>query len=144
MLRFRSLETFVVWLTWDLSLQTRFSLLKNLLGKHGNPLSHNELSTLARWIVVFPLCSWIIATVMSTAFTKCHVMQLHRMTSGYSGSDLTSLAKDAALGPIRGGYTFYFYYRQLTCCTHMIWKPYHAELGPHQVRNMSASEVKCF
>lgn len=31
-----------------LSLQTRFSLLKNLLGKHGNPLSHHELSTLAR------------------------------------------------------------------------------------------------
>ena len=25
-----------------------------------------------------------------------------RQTAGYSGSDLTSLAKDAALGPIRG------------------------------------------
>lgn len=67
--------------------ETRFFLLKNLLGKHGNPLSHHELSTLAK------------------------------MTSGYSGSDLTSLAKDAALGPIR-------------------------ELGPHQVRNMSASEMR--
>ncbi|KAG7242462.1 hypothetical protein INR49_009913 [Caranx melampygus] len=41
------------------------------LGKHGNPLSKNELSTLAK------------------------------QTAGYSGSDLTSLAKDAALGPIR-------------------------------------------
>lgn len=29
-------------------------------------------------------------------------IQLYRVTSGYSGSDLTSLAKDAALGPIRG------------------------------------------
>uniref|UniRef100_A0A3Q2R1I9 Fidgetin-like protein 1 n=1 Tax=Fundulus heteroclitus TaxID=8078 RepID=A0A3Q2R1I9_FUNHE len=52
--------------------KTRCTLLKNLLGKHGNPLSKNELS------------------------------QLAKVTAGYSGSDLTSLAKDAALGPIRG------------------------------------------
>uniref|UniRef100_A0A3Q3VYM6 microtubule-severing ATPase n=1 Tax=Mola mola TaxID=94237 RepID=A0A3Q3VYM6_MOLML len=39
------------------------------------------------------------------------------LTSGYSGSDLTSLAKDAALGPIR-------------------------ELGPDQVRCMAASEMR--
>uniref|UniRef100_A0A3B3YLW1 microtubule-severing ATPase n=1 Tax=Poecilia mexicana TaxID=48701 RepID=A0A3B3YLW1_9TELE len=38
-------------------------------------------------------------------------------TAGYSGSDLTSLAKDAALGPIR-------------------------ELGPEHVRSMSASEMR--
>lgn len=71
--------------------ETRFKLLKNLLGKHGNPLTHRELS------------------------------QLARMTEGYSGSDLTSLAKDASLGPIR-------------------------ELRPEQVRNMEASEVRniCF
>ncbi|XP_029906434.1 spastin [Myripristis murdjan] len=67
--------------------ETRFKLLKNLLGKHGNPLTHRELS------------------------------QLARMTEGYSGSDLTSLAKDASLGPIR-------------------------ELRPEQVRNMAASEVR--
>ncbi|TSK18042.1 Spastin [Bagarius yarrelli] len=44
-----------------------------------------------------------------------------RMTDGYSGSDLTSLAKDAALGPIR-------------------------ELRPEQVRNMAANEMRniCF
>ncbi|XP_019798551.1 spastin isoform X3 [Orcinus orca] len=40
-----------------------------------------------------------------------------RMTDGYSGSDLTALAKDAALGPIR-------------------------ELKPEQVKNMSASEMR--
>ncbi|XP_068184148.1 spastin-like [Antennarius striatus] len=51
--------------------KTRFTLLKNLLGKHGNPLSQSELSSLAN------------------------------ATEGYSGSDLTLLAKDAALGPIR-------------------------------------------
>lgn len=67
--------------------ETRFTLLKNLLGKHGNPLSKNELSHLAK------------------------------ATAGYSGSDLTSLAKDAALGPIR-------------------------ELGPDQVRCMAAAEMR--
>ncbi|XP_048052190.1 spastin isoform X3 [Megalobrama amblycephala] len=67
--------------------ETRLELLKNLLSKHRNPLSQKELS------------------------------QLARMTEGYSGSDLTSLAKDAALGPIR-------------------------ELRPDQVRNMEASEMR--
>ncbi|TMS04298.1 Spastin [Larimichthys crocea] len=67
--------------------ETRFTLLKNLLEKQGCPLSKNELSTLAK------------------------------KTEGYSGSDLTSLAKDAALGPIR-------------------------ELGPDQVRSVAASEMR--
>uniref|UniRef100_A0A8D3E4M2 Fidgetin-like protein 1 n=1 Tax=Scophthalmus maximus TaxID=52904 RepID=A0A8D3E4M2_SCOMX len=62
--------------------KTRSTLLTNLLGKHGNPLSINEL-----------------------------------VTAGYSGSDLTALAKDAALGPIR-------------------------ELGPDQVRCMAANEMR--
>ncbi|XP_047459347.1 spastin isoform X2 [Mugil cephalus] len=67
--------------------KTRLTLLKNLLEKHGSPLSQKELSWLAK------------------------------STAGYSGSDLTSLAKDAALGPIR-------------------------ELGPDQVRSMAASEMR--
>uniref|UniRef100_A0A8C8J2E9 microtubule-severing ATPase n=1 Tax=Oncorhynchus tshawytscha TaxID=74940 RepID=A0A8C8J2E9_ONCTS len=67
--------------------ETRLKLVKNLLEKHGNPLAQKELS------------------------------QLARMTEGYSGSDLTSLAKDASLGPIR-------------------------ELRPEQVRNMAANEVR--
>ncbi|XP_066473852.1 spastin isoform X2 [Tiliqua scincoides] len=66
--------------------ETRLLLLKNLLSKQGNPLTQKELA------------------------------QLARMTEGYSGSDLTALAKDAALGPIR-------------------------ELKPEQVKNMSASEI---
>lgn len=67
--------------------ETRVLLLQNLLSKHGNPLNKSELSFLSK------------------------------NTQGYSGSDLTSLAKDAALGPIR-------------------------ELGPQQVRNMAASEMR--
>ncbi|XP_050970265.1 spastin isoform X3 [Labeo rohita] len=67
--------------------ETRLKLLKNLLSKHKNTLSQKELS------------------------------QLARMTEGYSGSDLTSLAKDAALGPIR-------------------------ELRPEQVKSMPANEMR--
>ncbi|KAL0983675.1 hypothetical protein UPYG_G00131160 [Umbra pygmaea] len=67
--------------------ETRLKLLRNLLGKHGNPLNQKDLA------------------------------QLAKLTRGYSGSDLTSLAKDASLGPIR-------------------------ELGPEQVKNMAASEIR--
>ncbi|KAM4803923.1 spastin isoform X4 [Urocitellus parryii] len=67
--------------------ETRLLLLKNLLCKQGSPLTQKELA------------------------------QLARMTDGYSGSDLTALAKDAALGPIR-------------------------ELKPEQVKNLSASEMR--
>nr|XP_011736537.1 spastin [Macaca nemestrina] len=67
--------------------ETRLLLLKNLLCKQGSPLTQKELA------------------------------QLARMTDGYSGSDLTALAKDAALGPIR-------------------------ELKPEQVKNMSASQMR--
>uniref|UniRef100_A0A452RXZ3 microtubule-severing ATPase n=1 Tax=Ursus americanus TaxID=9643 RepID=A0A452RXZ3_URSAM len=71
----------------ELDEATRLLLLKNLLCKQGSPLTQKELA------------------------------QLARMTDGYSGSDLTALAKDAALGPIR-------------------------ELKPEQVKNMSASEMR--
>jgi len=50
---------------------TRVTLLQRLLSKHNNPLSKIQLEKMAR------------------------------LTDGYSGSDLTALAKDAALGPIR-------------------------------------------
>ena len=52
-------------------IKTRYQILAHLLATHGNPLSAKELQKLAE------------------------------MTDGYSGSDLTALAKDAALGPIR-------------------------------------------
>ncbi|XP_031550240.1 spastin-like [Actinia tenebrosa] len=52
--------------------ETRKILLSKLLAKHQNPLSSYELDRLAA------------------------------MTEGYSGSDLTALAKEAALEPIRG------------------------------------------
>ncbi|XP_066452218.1 spastin isoform X2 [Eleutherodactylus coqui] len=67
--------------------ETRLLLLQNLLSKQGSPLTQKELA------------------------------QLGRLTEGYSGSDITALAKDAALGPIR-------------------------ELKPEQVKNMSASEMR--
>uniref|UniRef100_A0A2K6BSL1 Spastin n=1 Tax=Macaca nemestrina TaxID=9545 RepID=A0A2K6BSL1_MACNE len=67
--------------------ETRLLLLKNLLCKQGSPLTQKELA------------------------------QLARMTDGYSGSDLTALAKDAALGPIR-------------------------ELKPEQVKNMSGQNIR--
>ncbi|XP_012543697.1 spastin isoform X2 [Monomorium pharaonis] len=52
-------------------LQTRIVLLRRLLAKHNDPLTFDELNEMAV------------------------------LTEGYSGSDLTGLAKDAALGPIR-------------------------------------------
>lgn len=52
--------------------KTRHVLMKRLLGKHNDPLTDEELNRMAV------------------------------LTEGYSGSDLTGLAKDAALGPIRG------------------------------------------
>ncbi|XP_024880902.1 spastin isoform X2 [Temnothorax curvispinosus] len=51
--------------------QTRIVLLRRLLAKHNDPLTPEELNEMAL------------------------------VTEGYSGSDLTGLAKDAALGPIR-------------------------------------------
>ncbi|KAK3704922.1 hypothetical protein QZH41_016745 [Actinostola sp. cb2023] len=51
--------------------ETRKILMLKLLSKNSNPLSSQEID------------------------------QLARLTDGYSGSDLTALAKDAALGPIR-------------------------------------------
>lgn len=53
-------------------LETRMELLRKLLAKQGCGFSTSELKRLAT------------------------------LTEGYSGSDLTALAKDAALGPIRG------------------------------------------
>ncbi|KAJ8045032.1 Spastin [Holothuria leucospilota] len=68
-------------------LETRKQLLSQLLSKHKNPLSESELYRLAQ------------------------------VTEGYSGSDLTALAKDAALGPIR-------------------------DLGPTKVKSTAANEVR--
>ena len=53
-------------------LETRVFLIRGLLDKHKSPLTEREITHLAS------------------------------LTEGYSGSDLTQLAKDAALGPIRG------------------------------------------
>lgn len=65
----------------------RITLLKKLLASQNNPLSDNDLEELAS------------------------------LTEYYSGSDLTALAKDAALGPIR-------------------------ELGPEQVKNIHVNKMR--
>lgn len=67
--------------------ETRKVLLRKLLVKNHNPLSASEMETLAR------------------------------QTEGYSGSDLTALARDAALGPIR-------------------------ELRPDQIQSVDAAKVR--
>lgn len=58
---------------------TRIELLRKLLAKQGCSLTPKELK------------------------------RLSTLTEGYSGSDLTALAKDAALGPIRGKFLAAFY-----------------------------------
>ncbi|XP_078590990.1 spastin-like isoform X4 [Branchiostoma floridae x Branchiostoma japonicum] len=68
-------------------LETRVVIMSRLLRKHHHPLNQKELQNLAR------------------------------QTEGYSGSDLTNLAKDAALGPIR-------------------------ELDPAQVKSMPADKIR--
>jgi spastin len=55
----------------------RVLLLTQLLSKHNSPLGEKQLIKLAE------------------------------LTQSYSSSDLTALAKDAALGPIRGMISFY-------------------------------------
>lgn len=73
---------------------TRIKLIKRLLSSHGDPLTDKEL------------------------------LELANLTEGYSGSDLTNLAKDAALGPIRGKITdsnsiYFCYYANFSnFCSH--------------------------
>ena len=69
------------------NVENRIILLKKLLASQNNPLKEQELKELAI------------------------------LTENYSGSDLTSLAKDAALGPIR-------------------------ELGPDQVKNVDINKMR--
>ena len=45
----------------------------------------------------------------------CRPFDICRVCNGYSGSDLTALAKDAALGPIRGIRTYTFISLHLLC-----------------------------
>lgn len=113
-------------------------------------------STEQKWAV----CSGKVSSCLfHTAFTSCcdetlHsflYLQLNRVTAGYSGSDLTSLAKDAALGPIRGT-TSLWHYRidhVLALCAALVGLTWlilnvtsFTELAPDQVRYMAANEVR--
>ena len=90
---------------------TRMVLLKKLLAKHNHPLTSQQLDDLSQ------------------------------RTESYSSSDLTALAKDAALGPIRGSLqqllilflinqVLFFFFSLLS------------ELGPEQVKHMEARKIR--
>lgn len=84
--------------------KTRVQLLRQLLAKHKNPLTNPELHKVAE------------------------------LTEGYSGSDLTGLAKDAALGPIRGNF-FPPQNNQIICV-------YFAELNAEQLRSLDPNNLR--
>jgi spastin len=86
---------------------TRVVLLRRLLSKHFSPLSEKELTRLAV------------------------------LTEGYSGSDLTALAKDAALGPIRGEFIDAFMF---ITSNHLFL--FLLELNPEEVRFMDPSNMR--
>ena len=68
-----------------------------------------------------------------------------RQTEGYSGSDLTALARDAALGPIRGEK----WLQSLFCANlwlddswmWLIWSFCFSDLRPDQIQSVDASKV---
>jgi spastin len=69
-------------------LQTRKQLLQHLLSKQVHSLMSHDFERIATYD----------ETDMSILIVNVNVS---RDTDGYSGSDLTSLAKDAAMGPVR-------------------------------------------
>lgn len=85
---------------------TRVSLLSTLLHKHNSPLSLRDIHAIARYDAVTcgRLCQYYYGVpYVRRLFTRSScVCCVDSQTEGYSGSDLTALAKDAALGPIRG------------------------------------------
>lgn len=94
-------------------LQTRIMLLKRLLAKHNDPLSAEELFEMAV------------------------------LTEGYSGSDLTGLAKDAALGPIRGKFLLDFITNfQSILLINIFAFFFFSELNPEQVKALDLNLVR--
>lgn len=91
--------------------ETRAALLRRLLERHGAPLATSEL------------------------------LRLSHLTDGYSGSDLTALAKDAALGPIRGIVSVYFSFFMCTVCNYLSLF-FLIELNAEQVKCMEPSAVR--
>ena len=90
---------------------TRMVLLKKLLAKHNHPLTSQQLDDLSQ------------------------------RTESYSSSDLTALAKDAALGPIRGSLQqllILFLINQVL----FFFSSLLSELGPEQVKHMEARKIR--
>ena len=88
---------------------TRKVLLKKLLSKHNNPLNNQELD------------------------------KLSELTQGYSSSDLTALAKDSALGPIRGS----IHHQYIFCTSNASFGNVHnTELGLDKVKNMDPLSIR--
>lgn len=90
---------------------TRMVLLKKLLAKHNHPLTSQQLDDLSQ------------------------------RTESYSSSDLTALAKDAALGPIRGSLQQLFLLFLINQVL-FFFSSLLSELGPEQVKHMEARKIR--
>ena len=92
----------------------RGKYLKGMLVYEGAKINTQMIHVWSRVGLSTPLVILFINTIFLFLFSFYHYNLLiiilfnKSQTEGYSGSDLTALARDAALGPIRGEISFKF------------------------------------